>query len=406
MIHVCFSLHDKTGRYSKFTGTTILSVFENTNSDVTAHILHDNTLTQENRDKFIYLAGRYGQVVKFYNVEELCAEKISEMIKLIPAAKTSRLSVAALYRLLIPQLLPADIDKCIYLDSDIAVNLDINELWQINLGDKPLAAADEMRIDNLFYPITFVRNYLITEGFVDYHDYFNSGVLLTNLKILRGEEETIMHGVKFVGEHPQLLHLDQDVLNYLYSKNYLKLDEKFNSFVRKSRHHPEKINRKIYHFAGAELKIDITDLFNRLWMHYFIKSPWFDENTIGRLYSNFQQVHIELKNSMIKLSAAMSGKTRAFITVERELRKLVETFSVRNDEEIIIVADSIHVNKIIEKIYSSHDEKIFFILLPNFPLTVLTEEGLVQGKDFFNAYDFLLKAQDISRNSRKFIETM
>jgi hypothetical protein len=29
MIHVCFVLHDKTGRYSKFTGTTMLSLFDN-----------------------------------------------------------------------------------------------------------------------------------------------------------------------------------------------------------------------------------------------------------------------------------------------------------------------------------------------------------------------------------------
>ena len=30
MIHICFGLYDKTGRYSKFTGTTMLSLFENT----------------------------------------------------------------------------------------------------------------------------------------------------------------------------------------------------------------------------------------------------------------------------------------------------------------------------------------------------------------------------------------
>ena len=28
MIHVCFGLHDEDGRYSKFTGTAILSMFE------------------------------------------------------------------------------------------------------------------------------------------------------------------------------------------------------------------------------------------------------------------------------------------------------------------------------------------------------------------------------------------
>ena len=35
MIHVCFGLHDKTGRYSKFTGTTMLSMFENSSTPPT-----------------------------------------------------------------------------------------------------------------------------------------------------------------------------------------------------------------------------------------------------------------------------------------------------------------------------------------------------------------------------------
>ena len=49
-----------------------------------------------------------------------------------------------MYRLLIPQVLTSDIETVIYLDSDIIVNLDINELWRINLEDKPLGAIPEI----------------------------------------------------------------------------------------------------------------------------------------------------------------------------------------------------------------------------------------------------------------------
>ena len=68
MIHVCFCFRDKTGRYAKFAGTSMFSLFDNTKSEVTVHLLHDDTLTQENRDKFSYIAGRYNQSVKFYNI--------------------------------------------------------------------------------------------------------------------------------------------------------------------------------------------------------------------------------------------------------------------------------------------------------------------------------------------------
>ncbi len=32
MIHVCFGFHDKTGRYSRFPGTAMLSLFDNINT--------------------------------------------------------------------------------------------------------------------------------------------------------------------------------------------------------------------------------------------------------------------------------------------------------------------------------------------------------------------------------------
>ncbi len=131
MIHVCFGLNDKNGTYSKFTGTTMASIFENTTSNVTIHILHDDTLTLDNREKFSYLAGQYNQRVKFYNVDELCADKIETIKRLFPLTVHSRLTIASMYRLFIPQLFSEDIKKIIYLDSDIIVNLDLNEMWRI-----------------------------------------------------------------------------------------------------------------------------------------------------------------------------------------------------------------------------------------------------------------------------------
>ena len=96
MIHVCFGLHDKTGRYSKFTGTAMLSLFENviTPRSTTVHILHDNTLTEDNREKFIYLAGRCNQFVEFHNIEKLLKDKLQEYVNLFPAIKDSRVTVA------------------------------------------------------------------------------------------------------------------------------------------------------------------------------------------------------------------------------------------------------------------------------------------------------------------------
>ena len=98
-------------------------------------------MTPDNRDKFSYVAGQYHQRVQFYNVEKLCADKIAKMIELVPEVKTSRVSVGAFFRLLLPQIISSEIKKVIYLDSDIIVNMDMSELWRIELYDKPLAAV-------------------------------------------------------------------------------------------------------------------------------------------------------------------------------------------------------------------------------------------------------------------------
>lgn len=393
MIHVCFGLYDKTGRYSKFTGTAMLSIFENTTSPITVHILHDNTLTEDNRDKFIYIAGCYSQTVKFYNVEEMCPEKIEDIKKFIPWSKNSILTIGALYRLLTPQLISNTIEKVIYLDADIIVNLDIKELWQIDLGDKILAAIPE-----LFNGIDIkTSSVLCKEGYVKNDNYFNSGVLIMNLKIFRLEQETLNHGIKFVGQSPRFSTLDQDVLNYLFSEDYLKLPVKFNYFVKTHRSPSEIVSfGKIYHYTatpyGVGLSLDMSDEFNRLWMKYFVKTPWFNEETIGHIYTYIESLlkgQTELKKAALNLSAAMKIKARAFVTLESKIEKLVKDFSVRKDEEIFIINQETPVKNLIDEINASRGEKIFFILLPNCSFNMLEEAGLVRGKDFINGFDFL-----------------
>ena len=349
------------------------------------------------------MAGRYGQLVKFYNVEQLCADKIAKMIKLFPDIKTAHVSVGGLYRLLIPQILSAEIDRIIYLDSDIIVNLDINELWRINLDDKILAAVSEGVCGTDTNAL-----FLCSSGMIKHEEYFNSGVMLVNLNQLRNEENAIMSGVKWRGEHPQCICFDQDILNYCFAKRSLKLSPKFNVFVVHARTRGETtVQKKIYHYAGDQgFKLDRNDTLNRLWMRYFMKTPWFDAETIGRLYAGFQNLHVGFKQLMINLSAAMSGKTRAFFVAPNNVDAFKKIFSIRNDEKIITADSQESLNKLLDAMKRARGKKIFFILLPNFPLQILTQAGFAQGKDFVNGLDFLSEAQGVPFNSYPLVQAM
>ena len=122
------------------------------------------------------------------------------------------------YRLLAPQLLPASVERVLYLDSDILVLNPVRPLWEMDLGDCAFAAASHSGVLDVMNGVNRIR--LRTD-----HDYYNSGVMLMDLvkarKIVRPEDIFAC-----VREHSAELVLpDQDVLNALYGERILPLDD-------------------------------------------------------------------------------------------------------------------------------------------------------------------------------------
>jgi len=366
---------------------------------ITVHILHDHTLTTDNREKFMRLVGFYGQLINFYNVEELCADRIAEIRKYLPKADNKRFTIGAFYRFFIPFILPNNIEKVVYLDCDIIVTLDINEFWQINLADKPLGVMHSA-------PISL-------KGIVKAEDYFNSGVMLMNLAVLRNEYETVKAGMKFFLENPQHLKWpDQCLLNYCFATRVMKLPQKFNSYVHDERNKKASPGRKIYHYIGDTLAkgMDMSDAFNRLWMNYFIRTPFFDEDSMGRLYNAFLKVHSDLKNSTLKLSAIMSGKTRAFFVEPAKVDSMKKIFSIHDDETIILAENKESIQRLIGAMKITQGKCVFFIMTEklfneNFPFDLFTKEGFVENKDFVKGWNYL-DSQLSSVVSYSFIQAM
>ena len=405
MIHVCFSLYDETKSFSKFAGTTMLSLFENISKPfpfITVHILHDNTLTNYNRDKFSYLVGSYNQLVKFYNVEKLFADKITEINALFPNQDKIPFNKAMLYKLFIPQALSADIGKAIYLESNVIVNMDISNLWHIELEDNMLAAVPA----NSIAPALLSQDKIVADGFVKKEDYFNAGVLLMNLKLLRGAEEKIAEGMKFVSEKNYFSFWDQTVLNYCFASQILKLPVRFNQFVRSARMKKELVSDKIYYYTTHALQLNASDSFNKLWLECFAKTPWFDAEAIIKLYDAFRQIYNRQKKSLANLSAILNGKSRGFCVVPIYVDDVKKFFHVRDDEEFISLENQESLRKLLDSMKQSQGKKIFFIVAQGFPFNVLIKAGFVYGRDFLNGFEFLSEEQGIMMNSYPLIYAM
>ena len=385
MIHVCYGLYDKTGHYSKFTGTSIVSMFENTKEDVTVHILHDNTLSQENRDKFVYIAGKYGQTVKFYNVDILCPEKIQFLSEKLGSVFESRFSIGTFYRLMIDKKFFKDdaIQKIIYLDSDTVVNLDIADLWIFKMNRYPIAAVPELFASQR-YMIT--EKFLINTGKVTVSDYFCAGVIVINLEML--EDDFFHKGVQWLADNPACECFDQDILNNFFATTYRKLPAEFNSFVEiEKRVSDGTITEKIYHYAGSvALGFDLQNPYDHLFFKYFVKTPWFDINFIESFYKITQRVFIECKDLLISVMSILADRERAFFVSEKNLATTKDVFSIRDHEEIVLANGDNPVDNLIEQMKKSKGKKLY-IIVAKYSLVVdkLIAAGFEENQDFIDA---------------------
>ena len=386
MIHVCYGLCDKFGRYAKFTGTSMQSLFDNTKSEVTVHILHDNTLTYDNKIKLQTVAKNFNQQIKFYNVEKLLPEKISEITKSIPTVGESNYTVATFYRFLIPSLISEE--KIIYLDSDTIVNLDINELWNVELGKEIFAVVPEKSNG-----VPVAENIpLCLEGFVKAEDYFNAGVLMINLNSFRQEGENIKRGIKFIAENPQYTFFDQDILNYCFSRQTVHLSNRFNLYVAYARDYKNfSIENTLCHYVGSAFDFNMRDNFSRLWMEYFLQTPFSNTETILRIYDCIQELDAEAKEKLVDVSKIFSNKRRIFYAELNNFETFKKIFKIGADEEIIDGTKFDSTKFLLNEMKKLRGKAVFILFSRNYESIMerLVLEGFVENLDFVNAFQFL-----------------
>ena len=125
-------------------------------------------------------------------------------------------TVATYFRLLLPELLPMSVKRVIFIDSDTIVLDNLNELWQLPLEGKALAAVPE-------HPLACRHH-----GYI-YGEYFNAGIMLVDLEKWRSSD-MLNRGRIFAREHPdRMRHWDQDVLNNVFDGDWLAIGDRWNA---------------------------------------------------------------------------------------------------------------------------------------------------------------------------------
>ncbi len=391
MIHVCFGLHDKNGRYCKFAGATMASIFENTSAPVTIHILHDATLVSDNRDKFSYLAGRYAQRVQFHDVEQICAEEIKFLRDKLAKAFSTRFGIGTFYRLLMKKIFtPLKINRAIYLDADIIVNLDIDELWQHDLKNFPIAAVPEAEAT---FGYMIVNKFLIKENIVKHEDYFNAGVILFNLDAFA--ENFFYDGVNYLAEHAKCECFDQDILNAFFSTNYLKLSQKFDSFVPAERLRKLHVAKKIYHYAGQCVELKPDDDFNELFLGHFARTPWLNVDALFGIGEGFRRSNDEFTARFQWLMRLTSQHRRAFFVSPNNIDAVKSIFDIQDDEPIIELHNRNSLDRLIDIMRDFDGQKVVLLFQDNYDAfrSILSGQGFREHVHFANGLRFMNREQ-------------
>ncbi|MCQ2735175.1 MAG: glycosyltransferase family 8 protein [Alphaproteobacteria bacterium] len=192
-IHIVFASDNNYAQHCAVTMASILLNSDNT-SYFHFHIL-DGGISATNKRKIEYAKKIRMFSIQYYDM------KLYDFSKF--PLNRPWISVSTYYRLLMPQILPLDVDKVLYLDCDMVVERDIKELWNTDISEYSAAVVeDDCSKENMKRMKLPIKN-----------KYFNAGMILFNLKEIRKSNFTD-DCIKYFKKNEQKIILqDQDILN-------------------------------------------------------------------------------------------------------------------------------------------------------------------------------------------------
>lgn len=269
-VHVALCFSDASGSYYKHALVTAASVLANTNSPVTLHLVHDETLGAEAKNAFEALCAARGQRLRLHAAGDIPAETERNVL--------SKLGRGALFRTMLPKLLEEE--KILYLDCDVVCNLDVAELWGMDLTGHYLGAlpltGEQARLH---------RGRLGLRGNI----CINSGVMLMNLlKIRRNIPDYAERLFAIVREHKRPIG-DQGAANIFFDGTddaFLFLPECYNFRTGQKDNATLPMGEysgKIIHFVGRKPWVELSTPGLWYWKYYAELFP--EDDAFARMAS-------------------------------------------------------------------------------------------------------------------------
>lgn len=260
-------------RYMKYAYVMLTSLLKNKNPEtrIRLFVLHSE-LGFEDQRAIKALMESYGDTVEYIFINN----------DFFPPEMPTTIdwSLEIYYRLLIPDLLPEDIDRVLYIDSDVIVNHPLDELYSTSFDGNLICACEN------FGDLNFGEyRKQIFEGHLEKGlPYVASGLLLMNLEDLRplSPFSLYLEAAEKFDYHLEMP--DMDLLNYVHAGRIKVLNKyKFQIFAMQSYNEGVRYEKAkecvIVHYAGHKpwqgggIHFDIE----KIWWDYAKQTPYYVE---------------------------------------------------------------------------------------------------------------------------------
>lgn len=255
-------------RYVQHLAVMLQSVIANLGSDrlLAVHILHGG-IEERNRLDLLRSLRRDRVSLQF-----LAAKP--ETLAGLPL--WGRMSVATYYRLLVTGLLPSAVSRAIWLDCDLVVTDDLARLWDMDLAGRHALAVQDHAVPFVSSPGGVSQYERL--GLPADDGYFNAGVMLLDLDLLR-RDEIPARAIEYLLQHRDtVVFWDQEALNAVLAGKWGALDPRWNHIAnpRGALPHEGQDGAWIHHFAGnvKPWAYPTADPSHALYYRYLDQTAW------------------------------------------------------------------------------------------------------------------------------------
>ncbi len=328
IISLCFICDEN---YVMPTAVAITSVIANKNCTERYDIyVVANGLSDESIAVFRELETEYDRI---FIIQTADSEKYDRFVmKHLPVTTTD------LFKFELPDLLPADLEKVLYLDGDIIVQKDLAPVFNENIENVYAGAVKDYYA--VFDPDSFQKRLN-----VKHKDYFNAGVLLLNLKKMR-EDHVPALLLQYRNSHKDKF-MDQDTFNAVLKESVKYLPFFYNFMYHcwiydtkdLADYYDIQMGKSKYEWIRDALIIHFTwrkpwqyfEFFAAdLWLHYYLLSPFKKAalarislkenpeagNEIAELRLLIMQQKTELQKERVKLTGMTMKKKNCGVPVK------------------------------------------------------------------------------------------